>query len=283
MATHLPTAYLKRGVFLKLFNKIIAALTGAWILACGALYLMQKSMLFPAQYAQVVPANWQPTAGDSAKQAFINGNCGKLHVAIWRIKNAKGTIMMNHGNGESLASINDYAYAFHALGYNLMTWDYPGYGRSADCWFSQDDLLSDAESAYQWLTTQEKSDKIFIFGYSIGTGVALSLAAQHQQNPVFLVAAYDSLQNIAQEKMPSLVPVSLLMRYPMQTLAWVNAIKQPIYVINGTADKIIRPARAQTLVNASKSKAHIEWVQGAGHADDALFLYRNAWLKKWLP
>jgi uncharacterized protein len=278
-----PTTYLKQDVFLKRFRHLLIALAGPYLLACGALYFLQKSMLFPAYVTQPVPADWQPNAGDSASQAFINGNCGKLHVAYWKIKNAKGTLMMSHGNGESLASINDYAYAFHALGYNLMTWDYPGYGQSTDCWFSQADLLDDAESAYQWLAKQEKPEKIFIFGYSIGTGIALSVAAKHQQNPIFLVAAYDSLLNVAKDNFNGFVPVSLLMRYPLHTKQLVAAIKQPIYVIHGTKDKLISPARAQGLVTESQHKVNIEWVKSAGHTDDALFIYRNNWLKKLLP
>ena len=104
-------------------KRLLLCLLALYLAACGVIYYQQKSMLFPAQYAKPVPANWQPTAGDSQKQAFINGSCGKINVVIWRVNNAKGTIMMNHGNGESLASINDYAYAFHALSYNLMEWD----------------------------------------------------------------------------------------------------------------------------------------------------------------
>jgi uncharacterized protein len=269
------------------FNKTLKILSlillMIYLAICGYAYAKQKSMLFPIEHAQPVPANWQPTAGDSANQAFIDGSCGKINTVIWRINNAKGTIMMNHGNGESLASINDYAYAFHALGYNLMTWDYAGYGQSTDCWFSQDDLLADAESAYQWLAAQEKPEKIFIFGYSIGTGIALSVATHHQQNPVYLVAAYDSLQNVASEHMPKLIPVSLLARYPIDTEALVNAIKQPIYIIHGDADQLITPARSIALVKKSNNRAKIEWVKGAGHTSDSLFIYRNQWLKKLLP
>ena len=267
-------------VYLK---RVILVLLAVYIVACGVIYYQQKSMLFPAQYAQPVPANWQPTAGDSASQAFINGSCGKINVVIWRINNAKGSIMMSHGNGESLASINDYAYAFNNLGYNLMAWDYAGYGQSSDCWFSQNDLLADAENAYQWLAKQEKPAKIFIFGYSVGTGVALSVAANHQQNPVFLVAGYDSLTNVAKDNISHLLPISLLARYPIETAPFINKMHQPIYLIHGTADQLISPARAQALVSASKGKVHIEWVKGAGHTDDALFNYRNQWLKKLLP
>jgi uncharacterized protein len=269
---------------LKITLKILALiLLTLYVVACGFVYASQKTMLFPADKTQPVPANWQPSAGNSALQAFIDGACGKVNVVMWRIDNAKGTIMMSHGNGESLASINDYAYAFHALGYNLMTWDYAGYGQSTDCWFSQKDLLQDAESAYQWLASQEKPEKIFIFGYSVGAGIALSVAAHHQQNPVFLVAGYDSLVNVAKDNISSLLPIDLLARYPINTAQFISELQQPIYMIHGTADQLIRPARAQALVNLAKGKVKIEWVKGAGHTDDALFVYRNQWLKKLLP
>ena len=264
-------------------KKIAFALLAIYVVVCGFLYIKQKQLLFPAYLTKPVPADWQPTAGDSHVQAMISGNCGKLHVAIWEINNAKGTLMMFHGNGESLASIDEYAYAFHQLGYNLMAWDYPGYGRSTDCWFSQNDLLGDAESAYQWLAKQEKPERIFIFGYSVGTGIALSVASKHQQNPVFLVAAYDSLLNVARENTYAFVPVSLIMRYPLDTQQWLDTIKQPIYIVHGEADKLIRPSHAKQLVKNAHGKAKIEWVKNTGHTDDSLWLYRNQWLKRLLP
>lgn len=268
---------------IKLLKRAIFAVALIYLGLCALIYFKQKQMLFPVQMTKPVPANWQPTAGESRTQAMINGHCGKLHVTKWNVNNAKGTIMMFHGNGESLASIDEYAYAFLDLGYNLMAWDYPGYGRSSDCWFSQSDLLGDAETAYQWLAMQEKPEKIYIFGYSIGTGIALSVEAHHQQNPVYLVAAYDALANVAKQNILPIIPVDLLMRYPMQTAPWVSAIKQPIYLIHGEQDSLIRPERVKQLVSAAQGKAKIEWVKGAGHAETPLFLYRNTWLKRLLP
>jgi uncharacterized protein len=247
------------------------------------MYYKQKQLLFPTQITQPVPLNWQPSAGIQQNQALIDGRCGKLHVVIWRTANAKGTIMMFHGNGESVASINDYAYAFHQLNYNLMAWDYPGYGQSSDCWFSQSDLLSDSETAYQWLTTQEDPKKIFLFGYSLGTGLALYIASLHAQNPVYLVAAYDSMLNVVKDHAFPLLPVNLLLRYPLQTQAWVQQIKQPIYLIHGDKDQIILPSHAESLVANSDGKAHIELVANSTHTDENLFVYRNHWLKRLLP
>ena len=190
--------------------------------------------------------------------------------------------MMFHGNGESVASINDYAYVFHNLGYNLMTWDYPSYGQSTDCWFSQADLFNDAEAAYKWLLSQEKPERIVLFGYSIGTGVAIYTASQHPQHDVYLVAAYDSLLNVAKERVSNLLPVTLIMRYPLNAYKWINKIKGNIHMMHGLSDTLITPSRAQALLNKANQNADIEFVKNAGHASDNLFTYRNAWMQRHL-
>jgi pimeloyl-ACP methyl ester carboxylesterase len=239
-------------------------------------------MLFPAYLTKPVLSNWQPTAGDSSIQTFVNSSCGKIHLVVWKIKQAKGTIMMFHGNAESVASINDYAYKFNDLGYNLMAWDYPNYGRSSACLFSQAELLNDAESAYQWLASQEKPERIIIFGYSVGTGIAVYTASLHPQHDVYLVAAYDSLLNVAKEHSSIYLPINLVMRYPLPAYEWIKKIKGHVHMLHGTQDKLISPARAIALFSKANKNADIEWVADASHVDDKLFRYRNAWMLRHL-
>lgn len=267
---------------LNTLKKLLISCALVYLLLCLAIYSLQKRILFPTDATAPVALDWRPT-GESSEQALIDGQCGKLHVANWRTPQAKGTLMMFHGNGESLASINDYVFVFHQLGYNLMSWDYPGYGQSTDCWFSQEMLLADAESAYQWLAQKEDPKNIHLFGYSLGTGIALSVASKHQHNPVYLIAAYDALSTVANNQFPGFLPINLLFRYPMQTDKWVEKIRQPIFLIHGLNDQVIQPTSARTLVEKANGKAKIEWVKNAGHASDALFEYRNAWLKQLLP
>lgn len=267
----------------KVFLWVLPLTACLYIVSCGLIYSFQNKLLFPSYQVKPVPIDWQPSAGDTQTQDHIQGRCGKLHVAKWDIDNAKGTIMMFHGNGESLASINDYVFAFNQLGYNLMAWDYPSYGQSTSCVFSQQDLLADAESAYQWLAKRERTENIYLFGYSIGTGLALSVAAKHQDNPVFLVAAYDSLEQVSVDNMPSFIPVRAILRYPLPAYDWAQQIKQPIYLLHGMDDQLIKPERVKQLVQRAHANTHLEWVEHAGHADDILFAYRNQWLKKLLP
>lgn len=259
---------------------LLAIIILGYLTLCFFIDRVQKQIVFPTYYTAPVPATWAPT-GKGSLQALINGQCGQLHAAFWKRAQAKGTIMLFHGNGESLASIDDYVFAFHQLGYNLMSWDYPGYGQSVDCDFSESMLLADAEAAYQWLNTIEDANNIHLFGYSLGSGIALSVAAKHQQNPVYLVAGYDALSEVAKDRFSRYLPVDLIFRYPMQTTKWVQEIKQTIYVIHGTHDDVISPNRAKSLANNPNVK--LEWVENAGHASSNLFEYRNQWLKRLLP
>lgn len=264
------------------FKRILSICIIAYLLVCSTLYFMQKRLLFPKHVTAPVTKDWRPE-GKNSEQALISGSCGHLHVAIWRHPAAKGTLMMFHGNGETLSSVDDYVQDFRKLGYNLMTWDYPGYGRSTDCWFNQDMLLSDAEAAYQWLATKENPKDIYLFGYSLGTGLALSVGSRHTHNPIYLVAAYDAMTNVALDRYPKLLPVKLLIRYPLQTEQWVKKIQKPIYIIHGRKDNLILPERARMLVKNAKGKVKVEWVENAEHAGSSLFEYRNNWLKRLLP
>ena len=263
-------------------KRIVVICAIGYLLICCTLYFMQKRFLFPTHATSPVAKNWRPL-GANSEQALIHGNCGALHVAIWRQPAAKGTLMMFHGNGETLSSIDDYVDAFHKLGYNLMAWDYPGYGQSTDCWFSQTMLLSDAELAYQWLARKENPKNIYLFGYSVGTGIALSVAAKHTQNPVYLVSAYDAMTNVAIDRFSKILPVKLLIRFPLQAEQWIQKLPQPVYMIHGLKDEIILPERARALVKKAKGKIKVEWVANATHASSDLFEYRNHWLKRLLP
>jgi alpha-beta hydrolase superfamily lysophospholipase len=241
---------------------------GLYLLACLAIYCIQGRMLFPAYAALPVTADWRPTAGIAQQQAFLAGQCGQLHAVKWQVANEKGTVMVFHGNAESIASVEHQVPKFHAQGYSVMAWDYAGYGQSADCWSNEQGLLQDAETAYQWLA-QQTALPIVLYGRSVGSGPAVYIASQYAVQKLLLVSPYDSLTNVASERMPFFVPVSLIMRYPLASTQWINQVKAPIYAIHGRADTLIKPERAAALFKQVKQKIHVEWVENAGHNVDA--------------
>ena len=271
----------------KLFKPLFFGTLCIYLLICATIYFMQNKMLFPADSTQPVAQNWIPTLSKNDTQAMIVGQCGQLHVVRWSVPNDKGIIMIFHGNGESVASVQDEVPIFQKLGYSVMTWDYPGYGKSTVCWFNEDDLLRDSESAYQWLikqisVKQTPKSHIILYGRSIGTGLTLHVASQHQVKLVLLVSPYNALVDVAKDHMPFFIPVSLISHLPIRAKQWLNQAKCNVRAIHGLNDTLIYPAHAAALFKHVKVNAKIEWVDGAGHNDIMLFAKYKQWLARQL-
>ena len=245
---------------------------------CLTIYLTQQQRLFAAHYAPPVGQDWRPSAGTHHLQVMLQGQCGKLHVVRWETANPKGVIMVFHGNGESIVNVESWVPMFQALGYSVMGWDYPGYGRSTACPFTEESLLQDAETAYQWLAADVPDRRIVLYGHSLGTGLALHVASQHPGHLVLLVSPYDSLTGVAADHMPWL-PIAWIIRYPMRADAWIGRVQGSIHAIHGLADTLILPERARELMRQARGNADIEWVEGVGHNDAQLFANINRWLE----
>ena len=259
---------------------LLAAL--AYAGACAWVYYRQQAMLFPAYRAPVIDESWQPTVGGNVTQAFLTGSCGKLHAVLWNLDDSKGVVMIFHGNAENVMSVENQVADFHELGYAVMTWDYPGYGRSEECRFDEKGLLSDADTAFRWLQKNAGNRPITLYGRSIGSGLALYVASHQLVHKVLLVSPYDSLANVGKDHMPAYIPVDWIILYPLHADRWIAKVKAPIHAIHGLKDTLIVPERAKLLMTRARKNAEIIWVNNAGHSADALLGQSNRWLERHL-
>jgi uncharacterized protein len=268
--------------FRKTFNWLLLLTLLAYVGICGLIYYQQQAMLFPAYRAPVIENNWQPAKGSLARQVMLQGSCGDLHAVLWDVEDSKGVVMIFHGNAENMRTVEQQVPDFHRLGYAVAAWDYPGYGRSAGCWFDEQDLLVDATKAYRWTQQQAGGKPITLFGRSIGTGLALYIASQHPVRNVLLVSPYDSLANVAKDHMPPYIPVHWLILYPLHADEWIAKVQAPIHAIHGLKDTLISPDRARLLMSRAGNNAEITWVKDAGHHASELFGASNQWLERHL-
>ncbi|HZV62924.1 MAG TPA: alpha/beta fold hydrolase [Methylophilaceae bacterium] len=249
---------------------------------CAWIYIRQQTMLFPGHAAPAISDDWEPTVGGNTSESFLDGNCGKLHTAMWDLPGNKGVVLIFHGNAENLVTVEKQVPDFHKLGYAVAAWDYPGYGKSAGCWFDEADLLSDAETAFRWTKRQAGNKPITLYGRSLGSGLALYVASRQPVNKVLLVSPYDSLANVGKDHMPSYIPVEWLILYPLHAYEWIAKVQAPIYAIHGLNDTLITPLRAQTLMRHAGKNADMTWVKNAGHRATELFGTSDHWLEKHL-
>jgi uncharacterized protein len=91
------------------------------------------------------------------------------------------------------------------------------------------------------------------------------LASRHQLRFVVLESPYLSLESIARRRVP-LAPMALL-KYPLRSERWIGAVRSPVYLIHGTADRLTPYADSQRLLAQLQSPAHLYTIAGGGHAD----------------
>jgi pimeloyl-ACP methyl ester carboxylesterase len=134
---------------------------------------------------------------------------------------ARSAILFLPGASGSLANSIPTLASLHRLGINVFAFDYRGYGQSAPIHPSQQNMLHDAESAWQYLTMSRAipTRQIILYGINIGTSLATQLALHHPAMPgLILDSPYADLVDVAaHDPRTHLIPVSLLFheRFPL--------------------------------------------------------------------
>jgi len=175
----------------------------------------------------------------------------------------KNAILYFGGNGESMAKSSDYiAQQFPEFTCYLM--DYRGYGSSTGK-ASQTAIFSDALALYD--TVKQKHERISIGGRSLGTGVAVYVAARREVSKLALITPYDSIADVAQGRYP-MYPVLLLLKDTYNSLSFVPKIKAKTFIILAEEDKVIPRKYSQKLINAfKKEQLKVDMILHRGHND----------------
>jgi pimeloyl-ACP methyl ester carboxylesterase len=92
-------------------------------------------------------------------------------------------------------------------------------------------------------------DRIVAMGRSLGTGVAVHLAAERTLRGVILVSPYDSLVAVGRRHYPFL-PMSLMLRHRFDSLSRAPGIEAPLLTLVAGDDRIVPPKHSRTLFEA---------------------------------
>ena len=149
----------------------------------------------------------------------------------------------------------------------LLLVSYRGYGESQGT-PSETALFSDALEIFDAVSKRIDIDttRIALIGCSLGSGVAVQVAAQRPVKAVALVSPYDSIADVAAAHY-GLLPVRWLVRHPFDSMARAPGIRVPALVVIGSADTTIPPSHSKRLA-AAWGGPHEEVVfEGKGHND----------------
>lgn len=149
--------------------------------------------------------------------------------------------------------------------------NYRGYGES-EGEPAERALTADALAIYDAIARRPDIDpkRIFVFGRSLGTAVAVHVASARPATGVILASPFDSLVAVGRQHYPWL-PVSLLLRHRFDAASLARGIRAPMLALVGDADSIVPPARSRALFDAWAGPKTWQAIAGADHNDLGAF------------
>ena len=128
--------------------------------------------------------------------------------------------------------------------------------------------VASVAEARAWLETRPDVDsaKIVYFGESLGSGVAVQLAASQPPAALILRSPYTSLVDLGRLHYPFL-PVSLLLRDRYPSIDIIRNLRVPVLIIAGDRDSIIPASNSERLFAAANEPKRLEMIAGADHND----------------
>lgn len=240
---------------------VVVKLGAAAVLAVPlAAYLMQDKLIFQprplAETEHQAIAARHPNVADIFLQA-ADGT--RLHA--WHVKSAAGAPLVLYfgGNAEEVSWMLD-ELPRRGPGVDWLLVDYRGYGSSGGE-PSERSLNADALAWYDRFAATHS--RMFAFGRSLGSGVAVRLAAERRLEGLILIAPFDSLAGVARHHYPYL-PVRLLLRHRFDSVSYAPRIATPLLCVVATQDEVIPVEHAKRLYEAWGGPKH--WVElAAGH------------------
>jgi fermentation-respiration switch protein FrsA (DUF1100 family) len=186
---------------------------------------------------------------------------GTVAAKFYENPQAEYTILFSHGNAEDIGTIEPFIQKLRDLGFNVLTYDYRGYGLSSGS-PSEENAYADIAVAYRYLIIDRSIEptKVIVHGRSLGGAVAAELAANENVGGLILESTFTSAFRV-------------VTRYPIipfdkfNTRAKINKVACPVLVIHGTNDLTIPIYHARELLDSVNGPKYSFFVEGAGHND----------------
>lgn len=243
----------------------LAALVG-YIALAAVVWFAQESVIF---YPQPLPAIAKSPPGRRVEPVSVRMRDGinLAGILVSSASAARGPLVIYFGgNAQEATSFAPAVPELYGERAVLLV-NYRGYGASEGR-PGEAALVADGIELFDWAAKRPDIDpsRIALHGVSLGTGVAVQVAAARPARCVVLTSPFASLLDIARELHPWL-PVSWLLRHPFDSLARAPSIRAPALFLMGSADTTIPPRHSERLASQWGGPVERVTFEGFGHND----------------
>lgn len=217
-------------------------LVGIWIFCYTQVKRIETLATFPA-----VAINVQDLVGHvetdlefeeinikDSKWNNING------LYLENSKEEAKTVYYFHGNGWPLSYFYSEIQYIHSLGYNVMAYDYPGYGKSTG--FPYKENVDEFSKLFYEHIQSEKGineENLILWGYSVGTAVVSDFASKNNFEKLILVSPLASRYDMSEKLFWIPLQLYLGQSNSYVTKELVKDFKQDVLIVHGNTDKIV--------------------------------------------
>lgn len=236
---------------MRTFYVIASVLLVLYAGACIALYTWQRELIY-----------FPTPATDKGARMLLQVPGADLLVAAHQHAGPKAILYFG-GNAEDVSgNLPVFARAFPEHAIYLL--HYRGYGGSSGK-PTEAALHADALALYEHVARTHPD--VSVIGRSLGSGVAVRLAASKPVSRLVLVTPYDSIANIAARQF-RWFPVNWLLTDKFESWRHAGALRSPALLLMADGDQVIARANTQNLFDHfNKDTARLVVIPGTDHND----------------
>jgi uncharacterized protein len=227
------------------------------------LFLTQRSLMYFPDTRRINPAG----VGLSQAQEVTLQSADGVRVIVWHVPPREGmpVVIYFQGNGGGLNLRTERFKKLTSDGTGLVGLNYRGYGGS-EGQPSEAGIILDAKAAYDFAAERYGADRIVLWGESLGTGVAVAVAAEKPVARVILESPYTSVVDVA-ASIYWFVPVRSLVKDSFHSDERIANVNVPVLVAHGARDTIVPIRFGERLYELIPGPKHFLRLPNADHND----------------
>jgi fermentation-respiration switch protein FrsA (DUF1100 family) len=246
----------------RILIRYAVAAAGLYLLVLALLFVRQRDILYQPAGGVVAPAQ----AGLGQARVLNLVTADRQTLLAWYVPARPGrpVILYFHGNGDSLGNAAGRISQLTPTGDGVLAVEYRGYPGSSGK-PSEAGLIADGEAGYREARALGFDDKrIVLLGESLGSGVAVALAARHPVGALALDSPYSSLADVAAYRYP-IFPVRWLVLDSFRSDRRISQVRAPVLIVHGDADPVIPIRFARRLFALAHEPKTMIVLPGVGH------------------
>ena len=236
----------------------------AYAALVGGLFLFQRQLIYFPDKTRPELAGLEQLGVREIVLATEDG----LSLLSWYLPGHPGrpVILYFHGNGGHLGHRVERLLRFAREGYGVLMLEYRGYGGNPGT-PTENGFYTDARAALGFLEHEGvAANRLVLYGESLGSGVAVELAAQHDVAGVILEAPFTSVAEVAQCHFPY-IPAARLVIDRFDSRSRIGKVRAPILVLHGERDRVVPVRFGRALFEAAPQPKEGWFAPEAGHED----------------